>query len=185
MNREELGWSTVGSGEISPADSTDPIAVEADATGLEPNSDYAVRLVALPFDLSGIAGGLGVSADARHVSFNALAAYVPVIKQLREEVPPKQSSFTSNVYQWDEGVLSLAGILPDGTVPPGGSFLPREGVGEDTTFKGPCRQTAVASSSLPPPRPAPKTVSCTSGSTTSGRSGSPNRRARTQASRPT
>jgi len=68
----------------------------------------------------------GVSADARHVTFVSAAPYLPVIKQMREEKvnppePPEQGPFTPNVYQWDDGILSLAGILPDGTVPVQGS----------------------------------------------------------------
>ncbi|HEU4701717.1 MAG TPA: hypothetical protein VFS37_04480, partial [Conexibacter sp.] len=45
-----------------------------------------------------------------HVAFVSSAQYLP-------EAAPG----APNVYQWDDGVLSLAGILPDGTVPPGGS----------------------------------------------------------------
>jgi len=52
----------------------------------------------------------GVSADARHVAFVSRAAYLP-------EAAPG----VLNVYQWDEGALSLAGILPDDTVPVTGS----------------------------------------------------------------
>ena len=53
---------------------------------------------------------LGISADARHVAF----------------VTPTQMLSTaragaSNVYQSDNGVLSLAGILPDGSIPQLGS----------------------------------------------------------------
>jgi len=55
----------------------------------------------------------GVSSDARHLSFVASQA-----RYLPEAVKNKP-----NVYQWDEGVLSLAGILPDGTVPPEGSDI--------------------------------------------------------------
>jgi hypothetical protein len=54
----------------------------------------------------------GVSADARHVAFVSRAQY------LLEAAPG-----VPNVYQWDDGVLSLAGVLPDGTVPPNGSDI--------------------------------------------------------------
>lgn len=40
-------WSTVGSGELTGAEAegTDPIVVEADPTGLEPNTEYSARLL--------------------------------------------------------------------------------------------------------------------------------------------
>jgi hypothetical protein len=69
----------------------------------------------------------GVSADARHVAFVSRAPYLPAIKQAKElgeenpGAPGAQEFFTPNVYQWDDGVLSLAGVLPDGTVPAAGS----------------------------------------------------------------
>jgi hypothetical protein len=57
----------------------------------------------------------GSSADGKHVAFVSRAGYLP---EAAPGVP--------NVYQWDDGVLSLAGVLPpgllpDGTVPPNGS----------------------------------------------------------------
>jgi len=54
----------------------------------------------------------GISADARHVSFVTPTQFLP---GAAPGVP--------NVYQWDNGVLSLAGVLPDGTVPDAGSDL--------------------------------------------------------------
>ena len=57
----------------------------------------------------------GVSADAQHV------ALVP--RQTR--LLPSAAEGVPNVYQWDAGKgLSLAGILPDGKVPEGGSEVP-------------------------------------------------------------
>lgn len=56
----------------------------------------------------------GVSADARHVAFVSTGVYVP----------GAAAGGNQNVYQWDDGVLSLAGILPDGNVPSGGSISP-------------------------------------------------------------
>jgi WD40-like Beta Propeller Repeat len=53
----------------------------------------------------------GVSADAQHVAF---VSRVPFLAEAAVGGVP-------NVYQWDDGVLSLAGILPNGTVPAGGS----------------------------------------------------------------
>jgi hypothetical protein len=52
----------------------------------------------------------GTSADARHVAFVSPSPFLP---EAAPGVP--------NVYQWDDGVLSLAGILPDGRVPSTGS----------------------------------------------------------------
>lgn len=54
----------------------------------------------------------GVSADARHVSFVTSTRLLPTA-----------APGAPNVYQWDDGVLSLAGILPDGSVPASGSSL--------------------------------------------------------------
>jgi Tol biopolymer transport system component len=54
----------------------------------------------------------GFSADARHIAFVAGTQFLP---DAADAVP--------NVYQWDNGVLSLAGVLPDGTVPSGGSDI--------------------------------------------------------------
>jgi hypothetical protein len=55
----------------------------------------------------------GFSADARHVAF------VTPTQFLLDAAPG-----VSNVYQWDDGVLSVAGILPDDTLPDGGSTTP-------------------------------------------------------------
>lgn len=63
------------------------------------------------FDFRGIKTW-GISADARHVTFVTRTRFLP---DAAPGVP--------NIYQWDNGVLSLAGVLPDGTVPPGGSDL--------------------------------------------------------------
>jgi hypothetical protein len=54
----------------------------------------------------------GISADARHVTFVTPTQFLPVAAP---GVP--------NVYQWDDGLLSVAGILPDGSLPPDGSNL--------------------------------------------------------------
>lgn len=63
------------------------------------------------FDFRGIKTW-GISADARHVTFVTPTRFLP---EAAPGVP--------NVYQWDDGALSLAGILPDGSVPPDGSNL--------------------------------------------------------------
>jgi hypothetical protein len=61
----------------------------------------------------------GISADARHVAFVSEETPFGVTQFL-----PDAAQGVPNVYKWDEGVLSLAGILPDGTVPPSGSTSP-------------------------------------------------------------
>jgi len=56
----------------------------------------------------------GVSDDAKHIPF---VAEIPLLPSV-ENGP---SSSAPNIYQWDNGTLSLAGILPDGSIPPEGS----------------------------------------------------------------
>lgn len=53
----------------------------------------------------------GMSDDAQHIAF--VTRYQRLPQASEGEVP--------SIYQWNNGVLSLAGILPDGSVPPGGS----------------------------------------------------------------
>lgn len=71
----------------------------------------------------------GISADARHVAFVSHVPYLPQAATNGEVFGPP------NIYQWDEGVLHLAGILPDGTVPPEGS----ESVAQETQQPGGAR----------------------------------------------
>ena len=54
----------------------------------------------------------GYSADAKHVAF------VSMTRMLPEAAPGIQ-----NVYKWDDGVLSVAGILPNGAPPPAGATV--------------------------------------------------------------
>ena len=61
----------------------------------------------------------GVSDDARHVAFVPDITPFGVTRFLVGAAPEVQ-----NVYQWDDGVLHLAGVLPDGTVPESGSNSP-------------------------------------------------------------
>lgn len=58
----------------------------------------------------------GVSADARHIAFTSYAPYLPEAVSNGLFGPP-------NAYQWNDGVLTLAGRLPDGTVPARGSEI--------------------------------------------------------------
>lgn len=53
---------------------------------------------------------VGYSADAKHIAFT-------LSKQLLPDAAP---GGIENLYKWDDGVLSVAGLLPDGTVPPAG-----------------------------------------------------------------
>jgi hypothetical protein len=55
----------------------------------------------------------GVSDDAKHLAFATVTQMLP-------NAAPNPAQ---NVYRWDDGVLSLAGVLPDGTTPPAGSTL--------------------------------------------------------------
>ncbi|MFL5817218.1 MAG: hypothetical protein ACJ76L_06410 [Conexibacter sp.] len=52
----------------------------------------------------------GVSADAKHVAFSTTTQLLP-----DAEPGPE------NLYKWDDGVLSVVGLLPDGSVPPAGA----------------------------------------------------------------
>jgi len=55
----------------------------------------------------------GVSADARHVAFVTATQFLP---DAAPGVP--------NVYKWDDGVLSVASVLPSGTVAANGADTP-------------------------------------------------------------
>jgi hypothetical protein len=56
----------------------------------------------------------GISGDARHIAFVTATQFLP------DAVPG-----VPNVYKWDDGVLSVASVLPDGTVAPNGADTPR------------------------------------------------------------
>lgn len=65
----------------------------------------------------------GISDDARHIAFVSNLQFLP---EIPSQTNPGENEypnglFTNNIYQWNDGSLSLAGILPDGTVPPEGS----------------------------------------------------------------
>jgi hypothetical protein len=55
----------------------------------------------------------GFSADARHVAFVTSTQFLP------DAAPGVQ-----NVYKWDDGVLSVASVLPNGTTAPNGANTP-------------------------------------------------------------
>jgi hypothetical protein len=81
-----------------------------------------------PYPLYEFFAGLplyGASSDLNHVGVVSSAQFLPT-----GTAPgyPNPSGGT-DAYTWDDGTLHLAGILPDGTVPPGGSTMPG-GTGE-------------------------------------------------------
>ena len=57
----------------------------------------------------------GYSADAKHLAFVSQPTPFGFTRLLPDAAPG-----VPNLYKWDDGVLSLAGTLPDGSVPPGG-----------------------------------------------------------------
>jgi Tol biopolymer transport system component len=57
--------------------------------------------------------GVGASADTEVVTFSA-----------RDKLLPEAISGVENLYAWEDGVLRLGGILPDGSVPSEGSYQP-------------------------------------------------------------
>jgi hypothetical protein len=69
-------------------------------------------------DFEGNAPIWGASRDTGVVSFGSTTRLLPAAIQ-----------GTRNAYEWDHGVLRLAGILPNGEVAPGGSAPPYEGGG--------------------------------------------------------
>ncbi|HEX7291073.1 MAG TPA: hypothetical protein VF250_08110 [Conexibacter sp.] len=81
---------------------------DTDARGLEPVTVSQVG--PYPFNNFLATSIWGISADARHLAF---VSNWPFLPDAAPGVP--------NVYQWDDGVLSLAGILPDRSVPATGS----------------------------------------------------------------
>jgi hypothetical protein len=64
-----------------------------------------------PFDFGDV-NMWGASADLRHVAFVAGTRLLP-----------GALAGPSNLYKWDNGVLSLAGVLPDGKLSPGGATV--------------------------------------------------------------
>lgn len=67
--------------------------------------------VSATFDHANITGG--ASADLRQVSFPS-----------RAHLLPEAAAGVRNAYEWDNGTLRLAGILPGGSVPAEGSEIP-------------------------------------------------------------
>ena len=69
-----------------------------------------------PFDFFAFPGTFwGMSADARHIAFVTPTQFLP------DAVPG-----VPNVYKWDDGVLSVASVLPDGNVAANGADSPEK-----------------------------------------------------------
>jgi Tol biopolymer transport system component len=64
----------------------------------------------------------GYSDDGKHLAFETVPTPFGPPPRLLPDAAPE----VPNVYKWDDGVLSLAGILPDGTVPTAGSTISPE-----------------------------------------------------------
>jgi hypothetical protein len=87
----------------------------------------------------------GISADARHVTF--VTSPDPVSGTVTRFLPDAAPG-VPNVYEWDNGVLRVAGVLPDGSVPPGGSNMPQSY--RETVSADGARVVFTASSPLGP-----------------------------------
>ena len=80
----------------------------------------------------------GLSADAKHVAFVSPTQFLP---EAAPDVP--------NAYLWDDGVLSVAGVMPNGSIPSGGSTLDPESIrsivsadGSSVAFSSPADNSA-------------------------------------------
>ena len=103
-----------------------------------------------PFELIGGKELWGTSSDLHHVAWVSPIQLLPT-----GTAPGYPPSEEPNVYTWDDGTLHLAGILPDGTVPPGGSRVQPEGSEEfyrGTMSADGSRQTFAASPTAGAPR---------------------------------
>jgi hypothetical protein len=74
----------------------------------------------------------GASSDLRHVGWVTTA-----------QLSPQAAPGERNVYTWDDGTIHLAGILPDGSVPPEGSWVEPGGYRGAMSADG-SRQTFLA-----------------------------------------
>ncbi len=95
----------------------------------------------------------GASADLGHVAWVTAFQLLPsgVAPGYYEASEPSKPE-GQNVYTWDEGTIHLAGILPDGTVPPEGSRVSPLSQGFRGTMSADGRlQTFVASPSAGAP----------------------------------
>ncbi len=106
-----VAYDLPGASNDIPEGSTNLYRVNADGTDLQ--------TLTTPFD-PGITNpllefGLPNRPIGGDPDFDRL--YFSSAQPLLEGVP----GFQENVYEWDEGSLHLAGVLPDGSIPPGGS----------------------------------------------------------------
>jgi hypothetical protein len=136
INREGEGWSTVGSGELtgSQAESEEPIEVEADPSGLVPNSTYKARLLARYAGREALSGegefetlALGPTIR-RETLFNPTATSI----QLRAQVNPHNSVLTECHFEYGAGG-SLDQTAPCGSLPGGNDFTAVAAVVSDLT----------------------------------------------------
>lgn len=61
----------------------------------------------------------GYSADGKHIAFVTATNMLPEAAVAKTGYP----NFSPKLYKWDDGVLSLAGVLPDGSLPPTGATV--------------------------------------------------------------
>jgi hypothetical protein len=108
--RTAIVWGYDLPGATGDAPNRNAIYVEDMATrGLQPITVSQVDPIA-PLDFLNTTNW-GLSADAQHMAFVSTT----------QLLPGAAATPAPNVYQWDSGVLNLAGVLPDGSVPSGGS----------------------------------------------------------------
>jgi hypothetical protein len=146
--RLATGWTTRA---ISPASSPEAPQTFLPRTSVPIFSDDLSRALVWAYDLPGVSGdvpkqkniyieetasrslqpittsplftfpdffderNLGASGDLRHFTFVT-----------NKQLVPEAADGFPNVYTWDEGILSLTGVLPDGTVHPEGSIVTPE-----------------------------------------------------------
>jgi hypothetical protein len=86
--------------------------------------------LALPFPPAGEIFPVGFSADDSRMFFETEA-----------QLLPSAAAGVDNLYEWHGGVVSLVGVLPDGSTPSGGSFAgPYDWYRGDTTTGGARRE---------------------------------------------
>ncbi len=78
---------------------------------LRDSATGSLRLVADHLGRYSSVGLAGFSSDDSHMIF-----------ETSDQLLPSAVAGQTNLYEWHNGALSLAGVLPDGSTPPGGSF---------------------------------------------------------------
>jgi len=115
---KDLSTAVVWGYDLPEADLSSP---ERNNIYVEDTATRALQLVTASqedplgfFDFVGEQTVWGLSDDARHMAFTTTTRMLP---------DAISDGSTPNLYQWDDGVLTLAGVLPDGTVPSGGATV--------------------------------------------------------------